>query len=77
MLNTMMISFEDRQKTKILRTLEKENQTYAQIERKTGIVIESIRGRMSLIRKKGLVEKVGEEHFKITDDGVKYLVDEK
>lgn len=67
------MDFEERQKTKILRSIEIEPRTYIQIHKKTGIVIESVRGRMSEIRKKGLLVKDGREDFKITDAGITYL----
>jgi len=69
-----MIGFEDRQKVKILKSVHTRNKTYEQINKETGIKIDSIRGRLSELRRKGLVEKQG-NGFKITDDGINYLLE--
>lgn len=71
-----MIQFEDRQKTKILRSIEHEQKNYEKIQKNTGIIITSVRGRTSQLRKKGLLEKIDED-FKITQDGIDYLGSEK
>lgn len=67
------MEFEERQKTMILRCIETEPRNYVQIHKKTGIPIESVRGRTSEIRKKGLLAKHGDEDFKITNAGIQYL----
>ena len=66
------MEFEQRQKTKILRCLELGNKNYVEIQIRTSIPLASIRGRMSEIRQKGLIEKKGEK-FTITQDGKDFL----
>lgn len=67
------MDFKDRQKTKILKSIESEPKTYDQIHKNTGIKLSSVRGRLSEIRKKGLTVKKGDDLFKITDEGMEYL----
>lgn len=68
----MVIPFEQKQKTKILRCVEIEEKNYNQIHCDTGLDITTVRGRISEIRSKGHVVKSG-ENFKITEQGTKYL----
>jgi len=78
-----MIQFEDRQKTKILRALEKADKnkevlSCKQMSKKTNIPFTSVRGRTSELRQNGMVEATTDAtgaygFFKITEDGLKYL----
>jgi len=78
----IMINFEDRQKTKILRelvTADKENsyRSIGQLAKKFDIPRSSVRGRMSEMRIRGYVESIPlpdvESCFKITEDGRTHL----
>mgnify|MGYP000232170833 FL=1 len=81
--SVIMINFEDRNKTKLLRDLVKarNNNTYRSVGNLAttiGIPESSVRGRLSEMRQKGLVQSVSEATgglacFKITEAGIEHL----
>lgn len=77
-----MITFENRQKTRIMRELESGTLTLEKLEKKLGlpkIPTTSIRGRISELNKIDLVESTldgyGCAHYSITNAGRRHLLD--